>query len=62
MMPMAKIKEYKVISVYTGKQQFEDAVNMAITDGWFILGSPQVCYNPQEGMVFTQALIKLEAK
>ncbi len=62
MFPMKMIEDYKILSFYKEPQKLEAEVAKYLKKGWVLLGSVQVNYNPQEGQVYTQVVIKVAEK
>lgn len=62
MFPMKLIEDYKILSYYGEPSKLEADVKEHLADGWTLLGATQVNYNPQEGQVYTQVMIKVAEK
>lgn len=62
MFPMAKITDYKILSYYFPVDNLASEVYKYIKKGWTPFGNLQVTYNAEEGMVYSQAMIKVETK
>jgi hypothetical protein len=62
MFPMKMIEDYKILSYYGEPDKLSAEVMKYLKKGWTVLGSVQVNYNPQEGQVYSQCLIKVAEK
>lgn len=62
MFPMKLIEDYKILSFYGEPDKLSAEVAKYIKKGWVLLGAVQVNYNPQEGQVYTQVVIKVADK
>lgn len=62
MFPMKLIQDYKILSYYGEPDKLSSEVSKYLKKGWTPLGAVQVNYNPQEGQVYTQVMIKVADK
>lgn len=62
MFPMKLIQDYKILSFYGEPDKLSAEVAKYLKKGFTLLGSVQVNYNPQEGQVYTQVMIKVAEK